>query len=260
MRVSTVTTGIFISLLLGSMTSQDAKAGSALTVFPATVFMTADQMSGTVKLTNNGEAKINLQVDILQWTQHPETGADTVAPATDVVIFPKIVSIDAGQEQVVRIGQKTRLTGDRERAYRLSVRELPTGKPQASSTGAQMMLNLSIPLFISPQKPQKQFALAHAELAQGQLLVTVRNTGNSYVKLQTLTATGLDAAGQETFTVQKAGWYVLAGNARIFSLANVPAQGCRASQTIRIAGALEYQSLPPETLDIKVDAGQCPAD
>lgn len=244
-------------MLLFTLAVRQADAGSSLTIFPSTVLMTTDQMSGTVKLQNNGENKMSVQLEIFQWTQSPETGTDSVELATDVVMFPKIVSIEGGKEQVIRIGNKNPSAGDRERAYRISVRELPSDNPQSSSTGARMMLSLSAPMFLSPRKPQKRFDIAQAALKEGKLMVTVNNAGNSYIKLQAVTAKGFDASGQETFAVEKAGWYVLAGVSRVFTLEDVPAQKCQASQSISITASVEQQFLPSETLDIPVDAGQC---
>ena len=258
MNVSSTKRYAFICFLLVSIAAGQAYAGSSLTIFPSTILMTTDQMSGSVKLQNNGDNKMSVQLEIFQWTQSPEIGTDSVELATDVVMFPKIVSIEGGKEQVIRIGNKNPSAGDRERAYRISVRELPSDNPQSSSTGARMMLNLSAPMFLSPRKPQKRFEIAQAALKDGKLLVTISNAGNSYVKMQAVTAKGIDASGQETFAVEKAGWYVLAGVSHVFTLEDVPAQKCQASQSIKITASVEQQLLPSETLDIPVDAGQCP--
>jgi fimbrial chaperone protein len=204
-------------------------AGSFKAV-PIKLYFDARVKSAVLKITNEGDEKVTVQLDAMQWGQN-EKGKDLFEETGDIVFFPTIVDIEKGEERIVRVGfQGQRALGE-ERTYRLFLEELPVTKPGVMAL--KFALRISIPIFIRPQKEAVEWAIDGVDLAGQRLAVRVRNSGNSHIFINKIRATGIDASGKEVFSRDVTGWYTLPGASKAFAMGVTPEE-CLNTGTIKL--------------------------
>ncbi len=227
-----------------------ASAGS-FTVVPTIVSLDARARTAVFRVTNTGDAPVTVQMEIVTWSQEGDAGDDRYAPTNDLVLFPKIVTIDRGSERTVRIGYQAAPAGPREKAYRLYLRELPVSQP--GETAVKMALRLGIPIFIKPGTDVRQRAIENVTLRQGELQVRVANGGTRHVLVKSVGATGLDASGEQVFSKDAGGWYVLAGTRRTFFV-DLPEDECKRARLLRVVLATDQTAMDARA---PVDTAEC---
>ncbi len=227
-------------------------AGS-LKVIPTKLFLSAGKKTEVLKVSNEGDEKVTVQVEAMKWVQG-EGGKDVYEPTGDIVFFPKIITVEKGKELLLRVGSKDRKATDKELAYRVFLQEIPVSRPGESQL--RLALRLSIPVFIKPSKEVKEWAIEKAELSEGMLLIKIRNGGNSHITVGKMKAKGVDASNQEVFQKEEAGWYVLPGVTRTFGI-KIPGKECLKSSAIMVIAEVG-ESKKEAKLD--VDKALCPRE
>jgi len=247
----TLLAGLFALLALGLVLgfAAPARAGS-FAVVPVKLDLDARTTTAVLKVTNQGTAQVAVQVSAKAWTQGPQ-GDPVYEDTPDVVVFPKLLTIEPGEERILRVGYRGPKAGDTERAYRLFLEEIPVAaEPEA---GLAMTLRLGVPLFVAPRKARRAPALGALALADGTLAVTVENRGNAHVVVGRITAASVEADGTRRVLAEQRGWYVLAGSRRAFPLA-LPEEACRASRAIEVSADADGTPLSGR---LDVDAVRC---
>jgi fimbrial chaperone protein len=241
---------IALLAVLGALAAPVPARAGAFTVVPVKLDMDARSNSAVLKVTNQGDAQVAVQVTAKAWTQ--DDGGDPVYEDTpDVVVFPKLLTIDPGEQRLLRVGYRGPRSEEAERAYRLFLEELPLAtEPQA---GLAMTLRLGVPLFVAPRRARRDTVLKGLDLADGDLGVTVENRGNVRVVVGKITAAGEEADGTLRVLAEQRGWYVLAGRTRTFRL-TLPAEPCRASRAIELSAEAGGTKLSGR---LDVDAARC---
>jgi fimbrial chaperone protein len=206
-----------------------AKAGS-FKVVPIKLFLDARTKTAVLRVSNNGEEKATIQLDVMMWSQD-NTGKDIYEKTKDILVFPKILTIDKSEERIVRIGYQGQQIVTREKAYRLYLRELPVSKP--GKTTFKFALTLVVPIFISSPKALEKWSLVGGKLAEGRTIVTVENSGNTHLIVKKIKATGLNSSNEDVFSKEIRGWYVLAGVNKTYAL-DILKEECIKAQTIKI--------------------------
>ncbi|MBK9162271.1 MAG: molecular chaperone [Nitrosomonadales bacterium] len=102
---------------------------------------------------NSGDKPANIQVRAMDWQQDAQSGAEQLTETDELVFFPKIFSVPPKGQQVVRVGYQKEV-GNKEKSFRLFVRELPVDEPGV--TGARFALQISSPAFIYPKGRSNQ--------------------------------------------------------------------------------------------------------
>jgi fimbrial chaperone protein len=227
-------------------------AGS-LRVVPTKLFLASGKKAGVLKVGNEGADKATIQVRAVKWAQD-EDGKDVYEPTRDIALFPKIFTVEPGKEQLLRIGIVGKRTEAHEGAYRIFLEEIPVARPGESQL--TLALRLSVPLFIKPVKEVEEWKLEGAGLSEGELVVRIANTGNSHVVVGKIRAKGADEAGDETFSHEDAGWYVLPGVTRAFKM-KIPAKECRASSGMVVSAEVGRSS---KNVTFNMDKALCPVD
>ena len=128
-----------------------------------------------------------LQVGTKAWSQNDQ-GAPVYQDTPDVVVFPKLLTIEPKEERLLRVGYRGPRTGEVERTYRLFIEEVPVGAE--AKAGLSMNLRIGVPLFIAPHKTRRDVVLGDLALADGNLDVPVENRGNVHVVVGRMTAAG----------------------------------------------------------------------
>ena len=173
--------------------------------------------SGVIAVKNEGKEKLSFQLQAMAWTQDA-TGNDQYADSSELIFFPKMISIEPGEEGIVRVGSKNAVV-PAERTYRLFIEELSGISKTPESKGAQInvLIRFGAPVFVRPLKPQDSLEIESLELAKGVLTLLAKNTGNQHQVVQGIQLKGTDALGKEVYALTLADRYLLTGTAKTYS-------------------------------------------
>ncbi|GEM_PF-6401985 len=170
---------VFLILFSASSAWGEAK----LSIWPVSVRLTPEQKMGEIHLANKGESDANVQISAKTWDMD-ENGKFIETDTGDFVFYPRLLKISAGEEKTLRVGYN----GDfplLEKPYRVYIQELPAIKDKAEaqdkkvSVGFNLLLKLSVPLFVSPltSPPAPEPAVETLEKSDTGLRLSLKNKG-----------------------------------------------------------------------------------
>jgi fimbrial chaperone protein len=215
-------------------------AGAAITLTPVLVELTPTRQSDLIAVTNDSDDPLRLQVEVFAWEQRND-GETVLGPTKDILAFPPLLTLAAHETKRIRVGT-TAVPGSAEKSYRMSVQELPDQSGPGGPAAVRMLTKISIPVFLQPG-PVKAAGRIDAERAQnGTWTLRVDNIGTRRFVLSEIDARGVDGAGATVFEAKAAGWYVLAGGQRDYSLA-LSAADCRATRSLQLSAKLDDQQV-----------------
>lgn len=223
-------------------------------VNPIRVELGVGARSAAITVVNEGKEKLSFQLQGMEWTQDA-AGADQYKETPDLVFFPKIMSVEAGQEAVIRLGLKP-AAATSERTFRLFIEELPgrVTKPEGNVAQVNVLVRFGVPVFAAPARPQDALGIEGLELNKGQVSFAARNTGNRHHLFKSVKLEGRDAAGRRVYGLQIAERYLLASSVKSFS-ATLPPEACR--QMVRLEVEVQTDKLT-ETRLLEVSSPMCP--
>ncbi len=235
----------------------------AFVVHPTRLELGGARVSGVLTVRNEGAVPQAFQVKGMRWTQDDE-GQDHYADTTDLIYFPRLLTVPPGQSAVIRLGVRE-APGPLERTYRLFIEQMPApglpddGSPlQAPSTAShasriRVLVRFGAPVFVAPLALRHGLSVSGFALERGQARWTLRNEGSRHEVLRAITLRALDAAGAEVHTQAYTGHYLLAGAVRHLRV-SLPADACpRVSRVV-----VEVQAEPtPVTRQFEAGAMAC---
>lgn len=213
-----------IAVCVAFLCSVPAAAGE-FSVNPVRLELGAAARSGAISVRNEGKHPLSFQVQAKEWQQDAQ-GKDVYLATSDLVFFPKIMTVDPGQDGVIRVGTRTPLVAT-EKTYRLYIEELPSNvvRPEGPGAKVNFLIRFGAPIFVGPASPKDALELAAPALAAGQLAFAARNTGNRHQMVQSIRVRGTDAQGQEVMSLALADRYLLSGASKSYATA-IPAEQC----------------------------------
>ena len=222
---------LLIGLALGPARSLSA---SAFRVNPIRITFDRSTKSVLLTLSNDSTDELRFQVSAVQWAQEQGTGEMQLTPTDDILFFPALLTLKAGEERKVRIGSTVK-SGATEKTYRIFFEELPALQTPRIEKGSQVRIitKMGIPIFVEPEKKVAAGSITNFAVRGGKAWFDVRNTGNVHFLAQSVRVVGLDAAGQPLFDKQREGWYVLSGGTRTYDLP-LSAAECSKLKTVRV--------------------------
>ena len=225
-----------ITVLLGCLIASMATVTLAgdFSVAPIRMFLGKDRKSDVVTVRNNGTSPLQFEIRPKRWTQDAE-GNDIYSDTEELLIFPKLMTLNGGEDRDIRIGMKIP-PGKSENTYRVFITELPPPAPSGTSNAANVgfLINFGLPVFFAPIKPEPQLQIEHLSLAQGQVSAQLVNSGNVFVFVQEMSIVGRDASGAEIFRQPITDRYLLAGTAKTYTTV-IPADQCKAMATVEFS-------------------------
>jgi fimbrial chaperone protein len=245
-KIKTFMITVMTALVLSSQTV--ALAGSFKAI-PVRLTIDAKSKTAVLKIVNEGEEKVTVQLEARSWEQD-EHGNDIYGETNDIIFFPTMANIEKGETRIIRVGYNGK-AGPQEKTYRLFMQELPVSKP--GEMALKFALTLSIPVFISPEKEIKNWTAEASGLAEESLKVLVNNHGNSHIIVSKIKAVGLDESGAEVFSKEAAGWYNLAGKARLYPV-GIQHEDCIKTKNIRVEATIEKTG---KEFNLDVDKEMC---
>ena len=211
--------------------------------------------SGALMVRNDSKEKISFQVEAMEWTQDA-TGADRYSETGDLIFVPKILSVEPGEEAVVRVGAKKPVVPV-EKTYRVFIQELPN--PNRASTPASapqvtFLLRFGAPIFVTPMQPFDDADLGVTSLDKGVLSLSVKNIGNRHQVIEGIHLRGVGPDGQELYALTLADRYLLPGTTKAFT-ATIPAETCRRLASLTMELKTDKLS---RTRKLDVSRANCP--
>lgn len=192
-------------------------------VTPIRIELDKNAKSGVVTIVNEGTEKLNVQMKAMEWTQDAE-GKDVYTETEDLIFFPKIMTIEAKEDRILRAGIKIPAVA-KEKTYRLFVEEIPEPK-KSEGVNVAIAIRFGVPIFVKPLKAEPKGEIQKVELAKGVVSATVNNTGNVHFMINTVSIRGKNDKGEEIFAKDINGWYLLSDVSRIYR-AEVPKEICK---------------------------------
>jgi fimbrial chaperone protein len=218
---------------------------SSFSVDPVRVILGAQHRTERMTVKNESDRPLTVLVKAYHWTQTND-GKDHYDETEDLIIFPRVLTMAAGEERFVRIGVASP-SGSQEQAFRIYLEEQPIHDEQtANGATARILMRLGIPVFAQPLKPEPALKSRDLNIANGHLRHTLTNEGNSFVTAEQIKINGVDNNGAELFVKDLGGVYMLAGSTRTFEV-EIPKEQCkhvtRISVTTRSAGKDQQSKL-----------------
>ena len=240
-----------MALLTFAMVLAPALASAAWQVIPIRLEFDQRNRSGVVTIKNNGEEPISFTVEALRWTQD-FAGKDHYDETSDILFFPKQLTIGANQERIIRAGIKVPAVKE-EKTYRLFIKQETDQKTQISGSQVAIAIRFGVPIFAKPVEEHLEGEIVSTTIEDGNVEITLKNTGNEHFRVKTINLSGLDTSGNEIFSQAISGNYLLAGSQRNFST-SLNAQSCEHIDTLDIHVTSDRLTLDGE---IHVEKAMC---
>jgi fimbrial chaperone protein len=234
-------------LISGAATASAA----TYTVNPTQLYLSAKHTSTLLTLRNGSEQPLRFQLSVFAWNQS-ESGDIELSPTSDIVFFPALLTLRPGEERKVRIGAVAR-PGQSERTYRIFVEEL--ADPQGAEDGAavRVLTKMGVPVFLRPEKERAQASLDGLVLRGDTLSFAISNSGTVHFVPQSIRLEGVAATGESLFRQEVAGWYILAGGRRHFTV-TLPRESCARLTSVLVAMEIGTTGLKEH---LQTPAGAC---
>jgi len=242
-----------------ALSQADIASGSTFKVAPIKVYLTAQSPTSLLTLTNTTDQPLRFQISAFSWSQS-RAGELELAPTEDIIFFPALLTLKAGEERNVRVGYTKRVAPPLEQAYRIFFEELPSADA-ATAGGAQIkvLTKMGIPIFIAPKQAAPRVALTQTAWKDRSIAFAVENQGNAHFTIRSVKVTGRNASGSELFSRQFDGWYVLPRGARDYVVSVTPKE-CSALTDIDVQLSTDLVGeLPAQVIRWKAPAQFCQA-
>ena len=254
---------IIVLGVVGLLVQAGDLRASAFTVTPVRVLLGQGTNSALLTVRNDSTESLRFQVSLKAWNQ-AANGEMQLTDTKDLVFFPKLMELKAGEEKPVRVGSAFKSPVMTERTYRIFFEELPPANvAQAEQSGAQVrvLTRMGVPIFVQPPNPVVKGELGGVSVTGGKLSFDVRNVGNSFFTVTGATVTGVSKDGSTTFQKKQDGWYVLAGGIRRFDF-EIPSDACQGTDRIKIevASSLVDEKGNPNVLTREMSVGGTACD
>lgn len=197
---------------------------------PIRIFFEGGKKTDIITVKNESPRSVALQVNAAAWTQD-EKGDNVYLPTEDILFFPKLMEINAGEEKIIRIGNNVSRS-DEEKTYRLFIEEIPDNSTE-ETTWVKILMKVGIPIFILPLKTAASGVIEKFELSKSGLSLGVKNDGNVHFIIRSIEVTGKDGAGKEVYAVEEAGGYLHHGRSKRF-IFEIPEDVCHRVKTLNV--------------------------
>lgn len=236
MKCSALLAVCLVTVLHGSRAYADGLAISPLRAVLSTHVRTA----GFTLISQEPNPTL-VQVHLFGWSQ--QNGVDRLTPSDDLLVGPPIFTIQPGQTQLIRVGLRNEAATQREATYRIIIAEVPL-RPR-SDNGINFAFRLSMPIFVTPDKPgDVSLRWSAIKVDSSHLRLTVEDAGDRHVQLRSLRI--LTAPQGDLIVSFPMGAYVLAGQGRSWTLHLDKSQ---ASNSIRILAPTDQGPIE-QTIDV----------
>ena len=101
--MSTLSRLLLIGTILTAVHAPPVVWASSFSVEPVRVILDVQHRTERLVVKNESDRPLTLLVKSYRWTQ-PHSGTDTYVESEDLIIFPRALTLAAGEERSVRVG------------------------------------------------------------------------------------------------------------------------------------------------------------
>ncbi|UXI67312.1 fimbrial biogenesis chaperone [Tahibacter amnicola] len=199
----------WVALAVSFLASGAAQCGS-LSLTPVRAELKPGQRTTNFELKNPTDQAIVVQAEPRKWSQ--DGGRDNVVADNGLIVAPPVIKLPPQGRQVVRVALRNPQSATVEQSYRVSFREVPPETPDVS-TGVRTIVELSVPVFVAPDKPISDPPSLSCHVAGSGALDITRN-GPVHYRFTRLRSVG---SGDQR-VLHEGQVYVLAGASRRVNL------------------------------------------
>lgn len=205
---------LLIGLLLPFVVTK-AWAGS-FSVNPVHLRLSAAEPTAVLNVTNNDKTPTVVQLSLFAWTQ--KDGKNVYTPTRALLATPPIFNLPSEAAQTVRVGSRVKPDVLLEQAYRLFMVQVPP-KPTPGFRGLQVVLRMSLPVFVAPRSGVAKAALVWGirRQGEGQAQLTVTNKGTAHAQVSDVSVAASDSVASVS-KVDVGNGYVLPGASRFWTV------------------------------------------
>jgi fimbrial chaperone protein len=159
-------------------------ATASIDISPVVVELSETRNKEVVRITNSGETAKSFEVSVVAWSQSGED-REIYAPTDELLAVPPLFTLQAGEQQVVRIGLMRPADAEQELSYRVFFTELePPEIEQKTVSSINVRLRFGIPTFVAPLAiPVASIEFVGTKMVDEHLFMELRNSGNIRVKV-----------------------------------------------------------------------------
>lgn len=199
-------------------------------VTPIRLDLGRDAKTGVITVSNDADAKLQVQMKAMQWSQDVE-GKDVYTESSDLIFFPKIMIFEKKEEKILRAGIKIPAAA-KEKTYRLFIEEIPEPR-KGEGANIAIAIKFGVPIFVKPLKEEPKGEIEKPGISKGAVGMIVKNSGNVHFRIESITVKGKDLKGDEKFSKELSGWYLLSGVSRSYTT-TIPQDVCAAVAKVSI--------------------------
>lgn len=244
-RLLTVAVGLVVC------TAASAGTQSTFSIDPLLVQLDAENRNSVMTITNTSARELRFEIKAFAWDQAPDGGMQ-LAPTTDLVVFPPLVTLKPKSTQRVRVGADVP-QGALEKSYRLTIEELPTVATPAAGARVAVRTRVGVPVFLAPTKSVRSGRMDPVTVNKGVVTVPLTNTGTIHAMVDEVSVRGMSAPDAPVFEESLKGWYVLAGKTRTWTY-TIQAAQCRQVKFLEVE-ATAHDKVLNQRVDLP--AGAC---
>jgi fimbrial chaperone protein len=201
-------TAAYLVLCAVALLSPSIANAAGWEIDPVRIELSPQQQTAALTVKNSSDQATSIQIQAVAWSQR--YGKDVYLPTNELLVSPPIFTIAPKGEQIIRVALRRQADATHELSYRLNLQELPPPSTP-NFMGVKVALRVSLPVFVQSLQggvaPKMVWDIAR--MAEDQLKVVVRNSGNAHVQISDF---ALYVPGNDKpITGESGSSYVLAG-------------------------------------------------
>lgn len=206
-------------------------AAAELEVSPVLVELGAGRRTALLTLRNAGAAAARFQAKAFSWTNGAD-GKMRLAPTREVAVFPPLVDLAPGESRNLRVGTDAP-AGAVERAWRISVEEMPREDAPPAGVRVRVLTRVGLPVFLAPSgEALARGEVSFLERANGKVRFALRNTGTVRLRPTAVSLALVSGRGETLHEAPLEPWYLLAREERIYEVEPPPGACERAAEMV----------------------------
>jgi fimbrial chaperone protein len=217
---------------------------STFNVSPLQIVLSGKTSSALLEIKNQSTESLRLQLSVSAWDQSP-SGEMVLAATEDIILFPSLLTLEAGETRKVRLGTTVPRSGT-EKSYRVFVEELPPQQTDQVTGGhIRVLTRLSIPVFLQPAQSVLRGEIADLTVRDATASFEIRNSGNVHFSARHIEVVGLGLSSSPITTHTFEGWYILSGGFRRYDV-RLSLDDCRKLRLLTVEVQTELGPLKRE--------------
>lgn len=146
-----------------------------ITLAPVMLNIKTGEKLTTLEIINTGKETVSYQLDVHEWDD--KAIGKTGNKDTGWIISPKIITLDSGKSQLVRLAPRQLSQSPEETCKRLMLRQIKLNKSNSSVT---FQTNMSLPIFIDSKEKTTEKPIAIATATNSLL---IKNPNNHHISI-----------------------------------------------------------------------------